>query len=416
MGLSFSVSDAAFLLKEYYESDLQITADLMYGQDAHVLFHRINKDDKITGKIVPIPVRYAPVAGRSANAAIAAQNAQTLQGTAFQMAIKTDYDFAYIDGRTLKLAANNQGAFLTDAVPIVDSAWLKVSQSIASACYRDGSGVIGQISTTIAPSTGVLTLQNPGDVVNFEINDVLEAATTKTGAARAANGFVVKRDESAGTITVATAFGGAAATPTAWASADFLTVQGDRNNKFPGLDAWVPTVAPTAGDSFNSVDRSVDPTRLAGSRYNAQGQNIAEGFIDGLALVNRAGGFPNESFLNHVTWAGLGKSETAKIFYDEHNEDKDAVISFPSFRIIAGGSSVRCYADKSQQQGIAHCLDMRTWTLLSAGQAPHVAEFEDDQHQFIRVPGQDYAQFMLRAYLTMATSVPRNQLVIQMPQ
>ncbi len=101
MGASFSVSDAAFLLKEYYNSDLQIAADLMYGQDAHVLFHRLPKNTKIFGKIVPIPVRYAPVAGRSATAAIAAQNAQTLQGSAFQMAIKTDYDFAYIDGRTL---------------------------------------------------------------------------------------------------------------------------------------------------------------------------------------------------------------------------------------------------------------------------------------------------------------------------
>ncbi len=313
MGASFSVSDAAFLLKEYYDSDLQIAADLMYGQDAHVLFHRLPKNTKIFGKIVPIPVRYAPVAGRSATAAIAAQNAQTLQGSAFQMAIKTDYDFAYIDGRTLKLAATNQGAFLLDAVPIVDSAWLKVSQSIASSLYRDGSGFIGQISTTIAPSTGVLTLQNPGDVVNFEINDVLEAATTTTGSPRSANGFVVKRDESSGTITVSTSFNGAPATPASWTTADFLTVQGDRNNKFPGLQGWIPTTAPTTGDNFQSVDRSVDPTRLAGSRYNAQGQNIAEGFIDGLALVNRAGGFPNEAYLNHVSWAGLAKSETTRM-------------------------------------------------------------------------------------------------------
>jgi len=416
MGASFAVSDAAFLLKEYYDSDLQIAADLMYGQDAHVLFHRIPKNTKVVGKIVPIPVRYAPVAGRSATAAIAAQNAQTLQGSAFQMAIKTDYDFAYIDGRTLTLAATNQGAFLLDAVPIVDSAWLKVSQSIASSLYRDGSGFIGQVSTTISPSTGVLTLQNPGDVVNFEINDVLEAATTTTGSPKSALGFVVKRDESSGTITVATSFGGSAATPASWATADFLTVQGDRNNKFPGLQGWIPITAPTTGDNFQSVDRSVDPTRLAGSRYNAQGQNIAEGFIDGLALVNRAGGFPNEAYLNHVSWAGLAKSETAKIFYDEHNQDKDAVISFPSFRVLAGGSSLRVFADKSQQQGIAHALDMRTWELMSAGDAPHVAEFEDDMHQWNRVPGQDFAQLMLRAYLTLGTSAPRNNLVIQLPQ
>jgi len=56
-----------------------------------------------------------------------------------------------------------------------------------------------------------------------------------------------------------------------------------------GLAAWVPNVDPPIGDNFWGVNRSADPTRLAGLRYNAASQTIEEGLTSALAYGNREG-------------------------------------------------------------------------------------------------------------------------------
>src|SRR5215831_8614153 len=63
---------------------------------------------------------------------------------------------------------------------------------------------------------------------------------------------------------------------TSLANTDWIVIAGDYNQnyattqatKIRGLSAWLPLTAPTGGDNFWSVDRSVFPTRLSGHRLN----------------------------------------------------------------------------------------------------------------------------------------------------
>src|SRR5260221_662317 len=112
MGQSYGVADASFLLREYYSEEYQRAPQLMYSLESHTFFGQIPKNPKIEGKYIPMPLIFAPPAGRSSNFATAVANAQTLAGTAFQIPTRTDYIPVYVDGRTLALAATNKGAFL----------------------------------------------------------------------------------------------------------------------------------------------------------------------------------------------------------------------------------------------------------------------------------------------------------------
>ena len=176
-------------------------------------------------KYKPIPIITGASQGRSAVFATAQTNQSAAQIEAFLLTRVRDYSIARIDNETMLASKSDKGAFLKGSKVVIDGAIKAITLSIASALFRSGTGSIGKIS---AISTGVITLVDPQSVTQFEINMVLQAAATDGATPRAALGYVVAVDRTAGTVTVASSgLGGSAATPTSWAANDFLLVQGD---------------------------------------------------------------------------------------------------------------------------------------------------------------------------------------------
>ena len=183
-------------------------------------------------------------------------------------------DFPHKD--IVALDGNNARAYLDLKKAETEQILVTGFNAMASLFYANAGKSLG----TGTISAGVITLDNASDVVKFNVGDILNASAndgTSTGHSLlgpATDGYVYAIDAAAGKISVATSHANAAAgtagTPTAWAGTMYLFRKGDfggtasPNKIFTPFGAWVPPTAPSAGDSFNGVDRSVNPALLAG--------------------------------------------------------------------------------------------------------------------------------------------------------
>lgn len=298
------------------------------------------------GKYIPVPVVYGTGQGRSATFANAQTNQSAPLDVSFFVYRTKNYQIVSIDNELLEATASDAAAFVDAGKLAIDTGFRNLSNDIAHDLYGDGTGSRGQISSI---TSGVIVLTDPNAVVNFEVNMVLVSysvsSTTYTQSTSAALGYVIAVDRSAGTVTVSAASGSTAGTPTNWSTSfPYMAVQGDiafgaltlqtQFLKISGLAAWVPFVAPVTSSNFWGVDRSVDPTRLGGNRFDGSSESIEEALIDAATLVAREGGEPDMCFINFASYAALEKSLGAKVQYVSVKHDM-ADIAFAGITVNA---------------------------------------------------------------------------------
>jgi len=361
----------------------------------------VKKNTDFGGKYKPVPIITGVSQGRSATFASAQTNQSPVQIQSFLLTRVSDYSIATIDNQTMLASRTDKMAFLEGAKLVIDGAIRSCTNSVASAIFRSGTGSIGKISSI---SSGVITLANLADVVQFEVNMVLQANATDGGATpRAALGYVVAVNRSAGTVTVSGSMGGSAASPSGWAQNDFLLVQGDLNAKAKGLAAWLPATAPTAGDSFFGVDRSVDTWRLGGGRYDGSAQSIEEALIDASSLLAREGGKPDVCITNFATYSALEKALGSKIQYADLKGP--AEIAFRGIMVNGANSVIKVFPDRNCQASTGYLLQMNTWAMEGLGDVPQILRYGDGL-EMLRVYNADAGEVRVGAYYQLRTNAP----------
>ena len=391
-------------LKELYDG--QTVENLVYADNP--MLARLVKKTDFGGKYLPVPIIIGVSQGRSSIFANAQGNQSAVQIQSFLVTRSSDYSIATIDNQTMLASRTDEMAFLEGSKLVIDGAIRSCTNSLASALFRSGTGTIGQVSGI---STGVITLTNPGDVVQFELNQVLQANATDGGTPRAALGYVVAVNRSSGTVTVATSFGGSAASPASWAANDYLLVQGDVNAKISGLPAWLPTTAPGSSDSFFGVNRSTDTWRLGGGRYSGTSQSIEEALIDASALLAREGGKPDTFVTNFASYSALEKSLGTKCQY--FTEKGPAEIGFRGIMINGANSTIKVFPDRNCQVQTGYLLQMETWKLHSLGDAPQILRYGDGL-EMLRVYNADAGEVRVGYYAQLATNAPGWNAVVQL--
>lgn len=393
--LDLSAMNAA--LKELYDG--QVVENLVYADNPFLAM--LKKKTDFGGKYKPVPIIIGVSQGRSATFTNAQGNQTAAVINSFLLTRKSDYSIATIDNQTMLASKTDKMAFLEGAKLVIDAAIRSITLSLASASFRTGTGSIGKISSI---STGVITLTNASDVVQFELNQTLQANSTDGGTPRAALGYVVAVNRSSGTVTVASSgLGGAAASPSGWAANDFLLVQGDNNAKISGLAAWLPATAPSSGDNFYGVDRSVDTVRLAGVRYDGSAQSIEEALIDASALLAREGGKPNVCIMNYASYSALEKSLGAKVQYIDFSGP--ANIAFRGIMVNGASSSIKVFPDRSCQATTGYLLQMENWALESLGDAPQILRYGDGL-EMLRVYNADAGEVRVGYYANVSCNAP----------
>ncbi|HEX8915358.1 MAG TPA: hypothetical protein VF796_23600, partial [Humisphaera sp.] len=351
-GSSFSnLTALQAVMKEYYGP--QEIKRLAYKKNRWLAM--LHKEEDWAGLVVPIPTIYANPQGASAAFATALNNQNSSAAVRFIMNWAQDYAVVTVTNLLALASRSDSGAFLK-AVQTEMNGGIKTAQNrLGGGLFRRSTGSIG----TGQLATGVITLVDVNTVTQFEVGQVLVQSATDGGAAAGSggptdgpdtggtNGYVIAVDRMAGTVTVSATRGGAAGNPSGWstAAAQFYRTRGDVNLKVNGLADWLPTSAPGGADSFNNVNRSVDPSRLAGIRWNGSAQVIAEALIDAAAVAAREEGTPELCITNFQTFAALEKDLGSKVNYVNYEHDEIPGIGFTGIRIHGADEEINVFAD-----------------------------------------------------------------------
>jgi len=335
---AMDVGTAQAILKEYYTNQ-RVTA-LTYKESP--LYAMIAKKKDFFGESYPLPNRVTAPQGRSNDFTSAQAQKTASTYNAFLLSRAKDYSLASITSEAIMASEVDAGAFLRLATGEIDGALESLRRSVNWAIYGDGSGQIGQIASL---SGATITLSRVDDIVHFELGQLLNAWSATSGGTQrlwaVTNAVsVIAVDRDLGTVTCSENVTGGSAT---LAANDYLFVKGDRGSKLKGLAAWVPDSAPTSGDSFFGVDRSVDVTRLAGSRQGALTKPIEEALIDMARRLGREGGAPDMCMLGFSKYAVLEKSLQSRVRYVDVEV---AGIAFRGIEISGPKGAIKVFADQ----------------------------------------------------------------------
>jgi hypothetical protein len=353
------------------------------------------------GEDAKAPLKYAPNAGRSSTFSTAQSNSTNVKNVAFRYIRKSDYAVARITNELILASKNNSGAFVSALKQEIDSAQLNVSNSAAQAVYGNGSGCIGQISSATTLASTLIKLANPEDIVFFEVDYRIKLSVANGGGSVKSGVLtVVAVDRELGTITVDQNISTGVATA---ALGDFISIEGDYDKKMAGMAAWLPAVAPTSGDNFFGVDRSLDVTRLAGFRGDLSALPIEEALIQGGMKIGRDGGKVDHVFMSFQKYADLTKSLGSKVQYVDVMA-KDAGIGFQGVKVNLGKSIATVIPDRNCPDNKMFMLQLDSWKVHSLEGMPMILDM--DGLKMLRVSNDDAAEIRVGYYAQIACNWP----------
>jgi hypothetical protein len=403
--------------------------DLVYKENPFLaLVPKNESPDGFAGKYIPVPLEYGNPQGRSHSFANAQAQQTATSLVSFFVYVIQDYQLVTITNLLMEQTKTNAGAFVDAAKLQMDGGFRNLTNNIAFELFASGTatrGISSAASTQAGITVGgtVLPLTNAQQIVNFEVGMLLVASATDGGVPSADTVMVTAVDRAAG-IVYGTA---SAATLSAnWAIGTgmaFLSVDGDipptgangtaANLGLSGLAAWLPIVTPAANDSFWGVNRSADPTRLAGLRYNAQSYTIEEGLTNALAFSNREGAKPDLCIMDFASYASLVNALGAKVQYVQVNHD-EVEVAFEGITFQSAYGRVTILADRSCQPQTAYLLTMNTWKLRSLGKVPHILTYGMEGLEGLRVGNADALEIRIAYYGNLICSAPGFNCVVQL--
>lgn len=346
---------------------------IFFGSSA--LYDRIPKDDNAEGNPIRVAMIIAPNGGRSATFANADADAGNTTATMFQLTTADDYAVFRVAGKLLRSTKGERGAIVQGLKVATDSAMYNIKKSMYRALYRDTFGVIGRIASGADGTT--LTLTDPTDTFNMEVGDYLVSSAQSDGTSMSTNtGIIGSIDRAAGTITVA----GGGNWHADFDTNDYLYHHGDAAARLAGLASWLPASTP-ASTAFFGVNRTTDPTRLAGIRYTASlatDQTLVGTFINAAATVMNANGSPSDIFMNPLDYAILIRELQDQCTYERLNArggngEEIPHIGFKALQLVGIGKqgTMNIMADPYCPRHRAYMLSLEHWKLYAyAGLMP----------------------------------------------
>lgn len=253
---------------------------------------------------------------------------------------------------------------------------------------------------------------------------MLLVASATDGGAPSTDTVIVTAVDRANGIISGTA--SAASLSANWAIATgsaFLSISGDLPSTgasntgsflaLSGLAAWLPKATPSVSDNFWGVNRSADPTRLAGCRYDASQQTIEEGITNALAFLNREGGKPDLAVIDFASYAALVNALGAKVQYVQVNHD-EVEVAFEGITFQSAYGRVTILADRSCPPQTCYLLTMNTFKLRSLGKVPHILTYGMEGLEGLRVGNADALEIRIGYYGNLICSAPGWNCVVSL--
>lgn len=407
---TLDITAAQKALKQYYNKQKLIE---MTYKDAPLYAMLTKKTDFYGMANYPLPFRFSNPQGRAAVFATAQTNKRPSKYGRFELTRMSDYSLASISGEAILASQVDAGAFVKLATAEIDGAIESLKRSICWTLYGDGTGSLGTTTSTVASANlAVVTFTNVEDISKIEVNQTVEVRTsggtlrTFTGPATTNQLLVTQVDRDAGIFRASGILGENITAVSATAATDKVYVVGDYGTtaspvKLSGLAAWVPSTAPTTGDSFMGVDRSADATRLGGIRITSSGLPLDEAYIEAARRIGREGVMPDTAFASFSKYAGLEKTLGARVRYVD---DEVAGIGFRGIEISGPGKPIKVFPDRDCPNAFSYVMTMDTAALYSLGEPVQILEL--DNNRWLREASADAYEVRVGMYGQMGFNFP----------
>lgn len=347
-------------------------------------FAMVPKSENFYGEDQKVNVDYGNPMGRSHTFTKSQDNARSSQGVRFSCTRRSDFGTVYINNELIEASENDAGALIRSVDKELSGIMRALSYNIGFSLYRKGGGTRGQCSAApTVPGGGAddyIVLVTIRDVRFFEKNMTLKAGTTDgttatTFRSTPSTATVKRVDRKNGKLY----FAAGTFTGTNWTTNDYLSVDGDIDattglgKAIQGLEAWVPETDPSAGESFNGIDRSVDRDRLAGLTYDGSNSTIENAVEMAAALTCEAGGLPDVALMSPRTFAKLSISLGTRRQYGERAGFGSAAnIGFKSIQVAADSGAIDCVSDRNCPDNVIWLLTLDTWDFKTLKAGPRV--------------------------------------------
>ncbi len=417
-------------LKELYTDDKEYMKDLVYKENPFLaLVPKNESPDGFAGKYIPVPLEYGTPQGRSHTFSNAQSNQTATSLASFFVYVISDYQLVTITNLLMEQTKSNAGAFVDAAKLQMDGGFRNLTNNIAFELFNSGTATRGRSTaassqTSATPNVVTIILSNSQQIVNFEVGMTLVASATDGGAVSSDYIVLSSVNRDTGVIIGSYATGGAMSGNWAIGSGiAYLTVQGDLPSAgasttgsflaLSGLAAWIPSTAPASNDSFWGVNRSADPTRLAGLRYDASAYTIEEGLTNALAFLNREGGKPDLAIMDFASYAALVNSLGAKVQYVQVKHD-EVEVAFEGITFQSAYGRVTVLADRNCPPQTCYVLTLSTWKLRSLGKVPHILTYGMEGLEGLRVGNADALEIRIGYYGNLICSAPGWNMVVSL--
>lgn len=402
---STSTSTLAQILKIKYPQ--KKLAELNFADAA--LLAMLSRDPNLGGKQTNIAVNYGRSQG-SHDFATAQTNATADDDIAFAITRAKDYHVCTMTAEAILAAKGDQNTIVNGLTRAMDNGKLSFKRSVSFQLYRNGGGARGRVSAGSTVASATISLAEPKDAVFFEVNMYLAASATDgtSGTVRTGKEKLLKISRGATTANLTSTSATWATVITALAVNDYLFRDGDFGLSAKGLDAWLPTTAPTGGDSFFGVDRSADAERLAGLRWAATAGSAEEDtLVDAASYLGEHSGNPDVCFVHNTRYRNIVKNLGAKVTYDTV-KSADGKFGFTALKLLTDRGELKVVPDPNCQKDAFYMLDLKTWKLGSMGEVPHFAD--DDTNKMLRQSAADGVEWRLRAFWQEYCDAPGSNL------
>lgn len=256
-----TLATAAAVLEELYDPTSAIE-DLARSNP---LMGMIKIREDAGGSSRRVVVKHTRPQGRSATFANAQTNRRGTKRDAFVVTWASNHQLGGVDGDLISDAKGNREMLVDHISAEIDGCIDNIHDDLGFNVFRNAGGSRGISSADPTDTDGTVTLTNAEDIAHFEVGMVIVAGnddgSSGSTTVRSGSAEIDTINREAGSFTFV-------GTITGITTNDHIFVEGDLNTKWDGLDAWCPAAAPGA-TAFYGVNRSVDPERLGGIRYDA---------------------------------------------------------------------------------------------------------------------------------------------------
>jgi hypothetical protein len=374
-------------------------ADSIYKKS--IFLSDCKKDTEFGGEGAYVNITTSGTGGGSADFATALANQNPSTQKRFFVTHKTEYQVASVTGRAIATSLNDKMAILRVLKVEMDKANYKFGQALSARAHGNGGGSLGQISAASNVATATITLATITDINRFEIGDWIQTSTDNgtgtapAGVASGANGNqaqILSLNRQTGTITLSANWNTYGA-----AASNYIFRAGDYSVAMTGLGGWNPITAPTAGDSFFGMDRSVgDLTRQAGDRYTANaGGSYEDTVLNACTQVSILGSQLPRTYVHSIDFTNLVKEVGSKRVYEA--KSRQGQIGFKGVTVTTGMGDTEVVSDIFAPRGYGRSVDPDDITLATAGECPNPLNWGGAQSTQV-LQNADAVQFRIGAY------------------